>query len=428
MFSFMTYLTPLDSFTGNVSQDFDQKVEFDSVDDSLLVTTTNGTPDFASTFPIRFRSFVDSSLAYIEVIGLYAVRGQIGTPTGVVNVVSGMSKTELHKIFSSNRQNLIPSTDTLNRVSSVTPQMILLKGKVENSNPINGAKESLDFVALEAGSNSATAGLSTKVVNNPFFDASLHDEVRMGDRFGTSISSTGDNILDIEAAIAAVQKVGYSVGGIDTFPYVNFVFPTKYRHEGKDICGSGSPISGFSAPFQTDGSMRYDIRQIDESGNLDTETSISCPTSPCTNAAPKSSQNVHVAELVDNFKYTRGQSKLQLFEKSGCVYAGAPVLAYNINFSFTSNTVLMQMAPMSTDASGLQIAERIFNWAERTYPEVLKNPTPSRTYTTAAYRCYAGNLCLAERQGRILLVTPAGELNDLGSSSDFLAVARAAGF
>ncbi len=75
-------------------------------------------------------------------------------------------------------------------------------------------------------------------------------------------------------------------------------------------------------------------------------------------------------------------------------------------------------------------ANRVFNWAEQTYPQQLwPSGNLSQDWSDYHYRFYAGsNSFVAVRNGRLLYLELGGQIVDLGPVSDFLHLAAAAGF
>jgi hypothetical protein len=177
--------------------------------------------------------------------------------------------------------------------------------------------------------------------------------------------------------------------------------------------------------------LQYEIIVNDLSGNLSSETASSCTVAPCPVAPTKNTFNSMLFEPVPSGFFSTGQAKLGFFEKNGCSYLGVPVLADVMRTQFSGSSQNVQNQPMASIASGLKVAERIFNWAERAFPDWFILLSATVTQGNEAIRCYSGvlgNLCLAEKAGKILVRWPTGKTQDLGSSSDYLREARNAGF
>lgn len=438
LFSTVLYLTPGDTFTGYIRLNASGSAELWSDDDSILAAlSTDGTAKFASqlaggvTLSIASPNSYDdtASQGSIEVIGAYAARGVIGTPSGSVTIKRGMSKFELFKIFSSDRKNLTLSADSPALISSVTPSMLLLRGRIEIRKAGNSDRLVYDMTALEA--TPSAAKLASKVINNPQFDVSIMQPPSLGENFGTSISPTGDNIVDIETALAAQSRDGFFSSN-DTNILV--AFPTKYRHNGKDVCGNGASVSGYSPPFQSGGEVAYTLINFDSSGNSMIASAPQicmvspCPVDPVTNNYFIYSVN-YEAVSTGIWQYINGQIQINFVERRGCPYPGVPALAMTHNY--LPGLVGSQMTYLTGSTSGPAVQDRIFNWAEKKYSSVFYPPTATTSSIESGYRVYSGSgITLMEKRGRIVIITPdkPGMLQDVGSAEDFLQQARADGF
>lgn len=261
-------------------------------------------------------------IGHLEVVGLYAARGTISTTTGNVLIRRGMSKFDLLRIFdtlkaelNNSNNDITNNTNNGNRSvangeiasetsSAATPynsyilsnpgssapdysSRVLLSGNIDITNDRTGDQVSLPMLALREGSNPVTRGTITPVVDSPTFDApAIGEELQLGNGFASLARlSSGDNIGDIEAALAAYSLGGTFVAATNTSTFALVTLPTKYRHRNTTVFPMWTPTQSppggsFSFPFQTTGNLRYQIAVFDEQENWLNQPP-GCFTSPC---------------------------------------------------------------------------------------------------------------------------------------------------
>jgi len=335
---FILYLSPGDVWRGEVVRGEDGQAYLTSDDDSMKSSQGLGrnTAVFASEVPVntmlRDHQLIApdiNEIGHIEVIGIYGIAAgtvvQVSDdPTDTITVFRTMSKQDLATIFDTSRADLTdfngaevavvgrnentgipyggsfenqivaPSGD----IRSTDPTWVNLSGFVEMNNVDTGDRVGYRMPALagEVGDNVPPEGTFTypnggnvvpfdgRVISNPDFDATIADETRIGEGFMAYAygknSSSGDNIIEIEHALAStVMSSSYED---DSMTFVNEVaspginrtqlmvtFPTKYRHYNDDPCGTGyNLIDRYSPPFYDLGDVVFNLTEYDNRENL----------------------------------------------------------------------------------------------------------------------------------------------------------------
>lgn len=166
---------------------------------------------------------------------------------------------------------------TTSRIRSTDPTWIQLKGDVELISGVDRIGYRMPALAGSLGDNvpypyTTPSGLPATVavwdglvVSNPTFDANHANEVGLGGGFGVRDNGIpGDKVVEIEAALAATNLVGR----FEDTKYITplsadigkrtrmlVTFPTRYLHEGVDVCGAGGTGNIFYPPFQSNGNV-----------------------------------------------------------------------------------------------------------------------------------------------------------------------------
>jgi hypothetical protein len=333
---FIIYLSPGDVFRGELYANADGVVRFRSADDSVrhlpgnkneVVFSSQSPSDFAVPLDgLDHSSAGDTATSgHIEVLSVYAagskssnvadkqvVVDRAGTTVGVFR---GMSKLELAKIFDKPLDVLLPLNgcttadescavlkQTVAGTANITGQIELVMG-VDKAIP-NRSFHNMTALADSDENNNGTieCGLPIEpaycesVIGNGSFDVLVGNELEIGKQLG---AGGLDNIINIERALSARWSNGIYENNNDTSTMILTTFPTKYRHDGEDVCanpGFTTPVPTWSSPFRVDGGATYFVNQFNNrefiagfcepsvsvdsdliSGNNDTTISIDCP-------------------------------------------------------------------------------------------------------------------------------------------------------
>ena len=360
LLDFLIYLSPSDVWRGEIRSEngkivlysADDSIKNDKVPPSGVAVNADGTT-FASILPLTQEVPTPAApdtnaMGHIEIIGLYAVNDSITVGGKSIKIETGMSKFDLAIIFDSSRSALTPVANH----SSVDPSWVQLHGNIEmiSDNDRMGYR----IPALYG----TTAPTNPLVIANTVFDADVSAVTGIGFGFGTAGT---DNILDIEAAIAATMIGGTyeDDGKTKPNPGINrtnlvVTFPTRYRHfKGNTVaatttnnpCGVSSvAISDeYTPPFMSDGTIEYGLTAYNNFEQRSTAVGgifSGLPTSAITNklvevnyfipawpATSKQSDGVTITAGTKNFE--SGWFSMSFITKSGCSYAGAPVLSFS---------------------------------------------------------------------------------------------------
>lgn len=297
-------------------------------DDDSIKSSPN---TFASVSPVNQALFDqnlgngdNNELGHMEVIGAYAVKGDIVTPSGTVKVYRGMPKPALARIFDTPRATLAGLGTNQNEsasfgvgrvvngvcsvapaanggapcdangnapstlIRSTDPTWVRLSGFMELSNASDRMGYRIPALAGEIWDNTpATApadqlqGFDGRVISNPAYDAQGGEgaaETAVGFGWGGVSPGFGavpnyDNIIEVEHALAVTNLKGsYEDDSNSTPAGVNrtrmvVTFPTKYRHI-TDICKTGFVRDVprnvlYSPPFQTNGNVIFSLGSYD---------------------------------------------------------------------------------------------------------------------------------------------------------------------
>lgn len=302
-FDFIIYLSPGDVFRGEIYGAADGTVMFKSSDDSVRnLPGTNQVVQFSDTNPTDFavpitaiRAGDSADRGHFEVLSVYSAEGTISytgiagstddkNVLGQVVIQRGMSKVELAKVFDDDLPDL---TAANNCASGADSTCATLKETVETTARIYGEAEiavgssnrvfyPLTALTFSDENNNGIAdcnsviagGYCEKVMGNPDFDVAVGNPLSIGVKL---LPSGGDNIVNIERALAAASFGGAYESDNDTTTSIMVTFPTRYRHENTDVCinpGGTAVTTGFSGPFNSDRSVPYFVHQFDNSENL----------------------------------------------------------------------------------------------------------------------------------------------------------------
>ena len=307
---FICYLSPADVCRFTIKTDASGQAIVTSTDDSLKQRSINAfaTAAAPAEYPVFDERMISRDVndvnewGHIEVIGAYAAMGTIATPTGTVVVRRGMSKTDLAKIFDTDRAVLHSLTGTVNGVAGVIlnpaetvalardaagaptptpagtirsadPNVVRLMGTIETTKDGKTDRYGYRIPALagEIGDN-VTMGVfdpgtapapalgdafDGRVIANRMFDVTLATETAIG--LGFSLNG-GDNIYEIENALVADNVYGEydvrSANGVTEGTGLLVTFPTRYRHRGNDVCGNLASLQ-YNAQDTTDTTILY---------------------------------------------------------------------------------------------------------------------------------------------------------------------------
>jgi len=399
LLDFILYLSPGDVWRGEIrQQDLDKDGTTETVlysaDDSIKndqVPAGSGVPvnadgtTFGSILPVTQKIFIQNvgngdteKMGHIEIIGLYAVDGDINVPGSAIPISQGMSKFALAKIFDTPRvTGLDPintpteTTDpTTSKIRSADPDWVHLSGTIEMMNANDRMGYRIPALVGATGDNipsSLPTGLPTsaapfdgKVIANTAFDANAAAgvaETALG--FGWGQLGT-DKIIEVEMALASSMLTGTYEDDTHTTPTpginrtrMMITFPTRYRHgEAADPDGNIVPnnpcgVTGlvgadhFSSPFKTNGSIEYALAAFNNfevssaaSGSIFSggpvaglnklvEVNYFIPSWPATKK-----QNDNLTLVVGTHNFESGWFQMSFSVREGCPYAGAPVLSF----------------------------------------------------------------------------------------------------
>ena len=92
------------------------------------------------------------------------------------------------------------------------------------------------------------------------------------------------------------------------------------------------------------------------------------------------------------------------------------------------NTTTGQTVVRVTTSNLAAVHDRVFDWAEHKYPDLLPSGTSNQALPDGTiYRCYATNICVGYRAGRFLFYDGSA-VQDVGSEAQLLELAAAQGF
>ncbi len=344
---FILYLSPRDVWRGMVVN-VNGQAYVKSTDDSVRnlpnadsFASIDGTPANVMMFDVALAPDDNNEMGHFEIIGAYSVKDTVVTPKGSVIIKQGMSKFDLAKIFDTPLGS--PATPNsllaLNKaqcpagatgscmIRTDEASSVQLRGEV--SMVLFGERYNYIMTALDADSKG-------NVISNPFYDV----EVKFGTNIGSDFPGAGlDNILDIETALAA-KSYGATYQNGDGVSVVFVTFPTKYRHLRSDVCQIGKIEGTWTPPFNATGSMGYTISQFDNQEHGVGNT-VEPPTSVSGDLAATPDPGTAITPEVEWFlpawMFASGWYSLDMNERTGCPYSGAPAIVYTMTFRDNSS-------------------------------------------------------------------------------------------
>lgn len=327
---FILYLTPGDIWRGEVVNVAGQSW-VKSTDDSVRnlpfadsFASVAGKAASVQMFDAALSVNDDNEMGHFEVIGAYSATGVVNTPSGFITIKQGMSKFDLAKIFDTPIATLLPLNACA--VGAIVgcnlrtddPTSVQLRGEVSLS--LAGDQFGYEMTALD---DSTDTGL---VISNPFYDVAVRLSVDLGANFaGPGV----DNILNIESALAAAGFGASYQNNDKGLSFSLITFPTKYRHFKQDPCASGS-TANWTPPFSPQGTMGYNIRQLDnqEHDVISADISVSGSLTP-----PGAKILPEVEWFLPEWKFAEGWYSLNLIPEVGCPYPGAPAIVNTLNMN-----------------------------------------------------------------------------------------------
>lgn len=401
---FICYLTPADVCRFEIRRGADGRVVLYSNDDSIKSPVPPGSnvpsdgrgATFASIIPVTQELFSQNlgvndtnTMGHIEVVGAYAAKGVIATAAGNVNIVQGMSKFDLARVFDSARADL----DTRNKpneaderrgvimaplqwsnIRSTDPTWVRIMGDVEL---VNAGTDRVGYrfpaLAGALGDNvpnkfpDPTVPLAVAVPEDQFdglvianqrYDVNTVTPTNLAIGWG---ANGGDKVVEVEAALAATDlqqtyeddSRSAPTAGVNRTRLV-ITFPTRYLH-GKvvpnvfpaDPCATpGLTIAdNFSAPFQVDGTVLYGLRAYNnfEQGTQIGGVVFSGSTQPQDRlvevnyfipAWPQTfwTDATRTTIVAGQNNFESGWYNVALTARQGCPYPGLPVLSFTHKF------------------------------------------------------------------------------------------------
>jgi hypothetical protein len=344
---FILYLSPRDVWRGMVVN-VNGQAYVKSTDDSIRnlpnadsFASIEGTPANVKMFDVALAADDNNEMGHFDIIAAYSVKGTVQTPKGSVTIKQGMSKFDLAKIFDTplgsvavansllalNNADCPAGATTTCMIRTDEPASVQLRGEV--SMVLLGERYNYIMTALDADDKG-------NVISNPFFDV----EVTFGLNLGGDFPGAGlDNILDIETALAA-KSYGATYQNGDGASVVFVTFPTKYRHLRSDVCQIGKIEGEWTRPFNATGSMGYTISQFDNQEHGVGNT-VEPPTSVSGDIAATPSAGTAITPEVEWFspawKFESGWYSLNMNERTGCPYSGAPAIVYTMTLRDSSS-------------------------------------------------------------------------------------------
>ncbi len=280
---FILYLTPGDVWRGTIVGET-SAARIVSIDDSMTDNNGNfGSVDNPVDQPLFDKESTGSNgYGHFEVFGVYSITigstnvDSVSTPGSKIVVKPGMTKPDLRNLFNTIDANPVSSANIgagefPARVSTRDPEYLQMMGEVQM---VNGENALASYVVPALGPTH-TFDEATYVVSNPDFNAFLSLETNIGEGF--SAFGDGDNIAEIETAIATVAtSFTYNVTG-SNITAAAITFPTKYRHRedtfGVGGCEPGTLLTdgtyGYSSPFEDThtGEIVFSFISFDNSEN-----------------------------------------------------------------------------------------------------------------------------------------------------------------
>jgi hypothetical protein len=394
---FICYLTPGDVCRFEVINKNGQAYLY-SKDDSIK---SSGNPVmFGSQKDVDQQLFDDTmkridgndinEVGHVEIIGAYAAMGTIVTPQGAVTITRGMSKFDLMKVFDTPRGGLTalnggevrasgrlvggvctplttaptdydagaPCPAPAGNVRSTDPNVVRLTGSVEIVKEDNSDRMGYSLSALagelwdntpDTVSDPGTLSLfDGRVIHNPGFDTTVATATALGAGFPV----IGDNIFEIEHALAASNLMGtYEKDSVHNSDVI-VTFPTRYRHRAAHVCNglpaSPAEIGGalYTEPFNANGSVQYGLASFDNSENtLVTQDIFSGGTTVT------SFLLAEVNYVMPAWPFESGWYNMLLVARAGCNYSGVPSLG--MTRKWMSGTHMNSMLVPTSNAAEL---------------------------------------------------------------------------
>lgn len=383
---FICYLTPADVCRFEIVNKNGQAYLV-SNDDSIK---SSGNPiQFGSVLPVDQQLFDETmkridindinEVGHVEVIGAYSASGTIATPQGPVTIRRGMSKFDLMRVFDTDRPTLnflnpvgvevraagrlvngvctplitaptdydagAPCPTPAGLIRSTDPNTVRLTGSVEVVKEDNTDRMGYRIPALtgELWDNAPDTvfdpgtGLSLfdgRVIHNPLFDVTVATATAIGAGFPI----LGDNIFEIEHALAASNLMGTYEAGATNRTGVIVTFPTRYRHRAAHVCTGLPPtpaeVAGalYTEPFRPNGSVQYSLASFDNQENTQITQDIFSG-----GTTIQSFLFAEVNYVMPSWPYESGWYNMQLMPQAGCNYSGVPTLGMSHKWMTGSN-------------------------------------------------------------------------------------------
>ena len=333
MLNFGLYLAPEDSFSATLVQ-IDGRTYLQSNDDSMRSFNLDGSlmdngsgqnffvprqkeldlsgfqqhlfADALSSQQPLFTHNLDAGegaqSGYITVLGIYAVQGDVLTPTGMVKIEKGMPPSRLSTIFETARVSLEYSNggetpanagkSSNGNIRSTDPSWFQLKGQVALKH--QNLSLTLPMTVLSSSQGTDAEGYDKRLISNPHYDHSVggiggiahnlddaniayaipyqesSSELGIGFSFGgiyqDFLIPAYDNILLIEAALAQTK---IRLNPNKPVQQLLVTFPLRYRRQ-NTVCSAAAQLYDFqyAPPFDYAGNVAYRIRLFNSGGQL----------------------------------------------------------------------------------------------------------------------------------------------------------------